>query len=61
MREHLSSHLSYMAASMILIMIPYVENVLTLGNMVGKEVLWLGVSLGKEPSILFALHASMGA
>ena len=45
MRKHLPSPLSYMAASMILIMIPYVENVLTLGNMVGGEAHWWDVSL----------------
>ena len=39
-----------MAASMFLIMIPYVGNVLTLGNMVGGVAHWWDVSLGKGVS-----------
>ena len=61
-REHLPSHLPYMAASMILILIPYDGNVLILWNMVGGEAHLLDVSLGEEaPHSFFTifLHGSM--
>ena len=48
MREHLPSHLSYMAVSMILIMIPQAEDVLILvWGIVGGEAHLLNVPLGE--------------
>ena len=62
MREHIPSHLSYRVASMIIIMVPYDENFLTLGSMVGGEIHWWVVSLGKGSPHSFCttcFHGSM--
>ena len=62
MREHLPFHLSYMAASMILIMIQYVESDLAIGSMFGGETHWWVVSLGKISPNSFCstcFHGSM--
>ena len=62
MRDHYPSPLFYMAASMISIMIPYVEDVLIfVGSMVGGEIHWLDVSFGEVISHTFCTTCFKGS
>ena len=62
MRDHCPSTLLHMEASMTLIMIPYVDDVLIIvGDMTGGMTHWLDVSVGNETShISSCFRRSMG-
>lgn len=51
-----------MAASMVLIMVPYVVVILIfIGSMIGRETHWLDVSFGEEDSHIFCITCSKGS
>ena len=61
MRGHCTSPLIHMEASMTLIMIPYAEDQIFVGNMIGGETHWLDVSLGEEISHTFCTTCFKGS
>ena len=62
MRDHCPSPLLHMAASMTLIVIPYVDDVLIfVGNMIGGKAHWLDVSMGEEISHTFYASCFKGS
>ena len=62
MRDHCPSPLLYMAAIMILLMIPHAEDVLIfLGGMVGGEAHLLDMSLGEESPYFFCTTCPKGS
>ena len=62
MRDHYPSPLIHMEASMTLIVIPYVDDVLIFfGNMIGVKAHWLDVSMGNEISHTFYASCFKGS
>ena len=62
MRDHFPSHLLHMAASMILILVPYVAKFsIYVGSMFWRETHWMDVSFGKDDSHLVCSTCSKGS